>query len=99
MSLFELGRVVMTSGIRDLIEMDGSFHTFIHDCLRRHSEGNWGEQCDEDIELNEEALIARMEGRECMNSIMSVYSKKGYEIWIITEWNGSVTTILLPEEY
>ena len=34
-----------------------------------------------------------------MNSIMSVYSKEGYKIWIITEWNGSVTTILLPEEY
>jgi len=99
MSLFELGRVVITSGIRDIIEMDGSFHTFIHDCLRRHSEGDWGELCEEDKELNESALIAESEGKRYTNSLMSVYSYNGEEIWIITEWDRSVTTILLPHEY
>ena len=42
MSLFELGDVVMTSGIAGIVEeRDGAFGTVL-DCLQRHSEGDWG---------------------------------------------------------
>ena len=42
MSLFELGDVVMTSGIAGIVEeQDGAFGTVL-DCLQRHSQGDWG---------------------------------------------------------
>jgi hypothetical protein len=61
--------------------------------LQRHVTGDWGELCPEDIEANEQALLngARL---------LSAYrSAKGVKFWIITEWDRSVTTILLPEDY
>ena len=99
MSLFKLGMIVMTPGIKDMIDRDPSNMTFFQNCVKRHSEGDWGDLCEEDKELNESALIAEMKGEKDTDSLMSVYSKNGEEIWIITEWNRSVTTILLPSEY
>jgi len=41
-SLFELGDVVMTSGVAGIVEeRDGAFGTVL-DCLQRHSVGDWG---------------------------------------------------------
>jgi hypothetical protein len=61
--------------------------------LQRHANGDWGEVCDEDRESNEEALIHG-------SRLMSVYSSKGeVTFWIVTEWDRSVTTVLLPEDY
>ena len=55
--------------------------------------GDWGELCDEDRVANDQALI--QEAR-----VMSVYtSSAGVTFWIITEWDRSVTTVLLPEDY
>ncbi len=30
---------------------------------------------------------------------MSVYGQGGKKFWIITEWDRSVTTVLMPEDY
>ena len=61
--------------------------------LRRHLSGDWGEVCDEDKELNDEAV--GMEER-----IMSAYVlPTGLRIWVCTEPDRSATTVLLPEEY
>jgi len=61
--------------------------------LQRHAYGDWGDVCDEDLESNEEALIHG-------SRLMSVYASKGdVTFWIITEWDRSVTTVLLPEDY
>ena len=99
MSLFELGRVVMTSGIRDLIENDPERVVMIDTCLRRHGSGDFGNICDDDRELNEDAIRRELDGERYTDSIMSVYDIYGEEIWIITEWDRSVTTILTPDEY
>lgn len=62
--------------------------------LNRHMAGDWGELCQEDRDVNEEAL--KLGGR-----LMSVYRTKDAQtkFWVITEADRSVTTILLPEEY
>ena len=61
--------------------------------LARHFCGDWGDVCDEDRGVNESALA---NGQR----LMSVYKSSDHEtIWIITEWDRSVTTILLPDEY
>ena len=85
---FRLGTVVRTEGVSD-IEF-----SILRIFLARHHAGDWGDLCEEDKEVNEEALKEGQEGR-----LMSVYKHGGTTIWIITEWDRSVTTILLPSEY
>ena len=85
---FSLGQVVITQGaLHDLPAEE------VQESLLRHAEGDWGDVCKEDWAQNDEAL-------ENEARLMSSYrTKKGIRFWIITEWDRSVTTILLPLEY
>jgi hypothetical protein len=84
-----LGRVVTTPGaLKLLLEVGG--HPF--DYLARHATGDWGELCAFDRRQNERAL---REGYR----VLSSYDVLAGRVWIITEADRSVTTILLPEEY
>lgn len=47
---------------------------------------------DDDKDVNNEAVKNGDEG------IMSSYTIGDSKIWIMTEWNRSVTTVLFPEE-
>jgi hypothetical protein len=87
---FLLGQTVATPGaLQALTEAGQSGLEF----LRRHARGDWGEVCDDDMKANDRAIG---EGTR----ILSSYTlKNGVKIWIITEADRSVTTILLPEEY
>ena len=61
--------------------------------LHRHVTGDWGDLEDEDKKENE---LSVKEGFR----ILSAYSlETDVKVWIITEWDRSVTTILLPGEY
>ena len=61
--------------------------------LRRHAHGDWGEVCAEDAAENELSLT---EG----SRLLSAYTdRSGVKFWIITEWDRSSTTVLLPEDY
>ncbi|MGA9451865.1 MAG: hypothetical protein WBW41_11060 [Verrucomicrobiia bacterium] len=61
--------------------------------LSRHVRGDWGTLGPEDWKTNEDAL--KHGGR-----LFSQYhSKAGVTFWIITEWDRSATTVLLPEDY
>ena len=97
-SSFPMGRIVSTSSIRSLMSSDLSFHTFIYTSLMRHEEGDWGEVCEEDHESNEMALVTG-------HRLFSVYqcstkhSFHGDRIYIITEADRSVTTVMWPREY
>lgn len=89
-ALFSLGRVSGTPGAVDALK-EANQPAIIF--LRRHIKGDWGDCCEEDAAANDYALKA--EGR-----IFSVYhTAQGEKIWIITEWDRSYTTILLPSEY
>lgn len=87
---FPLGQMVMTPGAEEALkEAEQTPMEF----LFRHAARDWGELCAEDWAENELSL------REGFR-LMSVYKTKlGERIWIITEADRSVTTILLPEEY
>ena len=86
---FPLGRTVATPGALELLE---SLSIAPVDLLKRHQQGDWGQLCDEDKEANDQALI---DG----DRILSAYEIGGEKVWIITEWDRSATTILLPSEY
>ncbi len=87
---FFLGKVVATFGALEALEESGeSASTFIH----RHHGGDWGDVCEDDAEANEEALQVALR-------IFSVYhTSKGVKLYVITEADRSVTTILLASDY
>ena len=62
--------------------------------LHRHHCGDWGDElCAEDKAANEQAL---KDG----SRLLSCYrTPAGDRLYIITEWDRSVTTIMLPSEY
>ena len=83
-----LGQIMATTGaVRELDEEDRLIG------LCRHQRGDWGNLDEEDREANEQALV---EGSRLLSSYTA---RNGRRFWIITEWDRSVTTILLPEEY
>ena len=89
-ALFSLGQVVATPGALAALEEAGQ-HPFVF--LSRHISGDWGNLVAEDKEENQRAL-------EHGNRIFSSYfTAKNTKIWVITEWDRSVTTLLLPSEY
>jgi hypothetical protein len=84
-----LGKVVATPGaLKLLMEVGG--HPF--DFLARHAMGDWGELCAFDRRQNE---IALRDGYR----VLSSYEVPAGRVWIITEADRSITTILLPEDY
>lgn len=85
---FPLGQTVMTRGAEVEIPMAEMFVA-----LRRHHGGDWGDLGAEDKAANEEALVT--EGR----LFSKYFSAAGVSFYIITEWDRSVTTVLLPQEY
>ncbi len=91
MPKFELGRVVATPGALRAIRSSGQSPT---DFLRRHINGDWGEHLDgHDIKQN---MIALTEG----GRLVSAYqTRKGEDLWVITEEDRSSTCLLLPSEY
>ena len=93
MLVFDLGQTVMTSGVAIALSEDKEFKKFVQESFMKYCEADWGETCEEDKELNDQALKSG-------DRILAVYKKEGLEtIWIITEWDRSVTTILFPHEY
>ena len=88
--LFHPGRIVATPGAMDALN-DSPMQAAM--LLDRHMAGDWGDVCDEDSRANTDAL-------RYGNRVVSVYAtQSGARLWIITESDRSVTTLLLPDEY
>ena len=92
MASFKLGKLVMTRGVHSKIKEDVDFAVGVLDAFERYQRCDWGNLCDEDNALNEQAL---KDG----DRIFALYNIGKDKIYIITEWDRSLTTILLPEEY
>ena len=83
-----LGRLVATPNAIAILP-PGEIQT----ALRRHVEGDWGDLCMEDKLANETALLRG-------DRLFSAYhTETGVKFYVITEWDRSVTTVLLPEDY
>ena len=89
---FKLGKLVMTNEIHNCTTKDVNFDSEVAAAFKRYVKGDWGNVSGTDKLINEEAL---KEG----GTLMGIYDTSKGEIWIITEWDGSVTTILFPDEY
>ena len=88
--LFTLGQVVATPGALDLLDRTA---TNAHDLLQRHQHGDWGSVPTEDAAENQSSI-------ETGCRILSSYVLNATErLWIITEADRILTTLLLPDEY
>ena len=95
---FQLGQVVATKGVLELLTPQEMITL-----LSRHSKGDWGDLCQTDKDLNDQALKGG-DGRlfSSYNILDAKYCEGDgqiQKIWVITEWDRSVTTVLLPSEY
>ena len=83
-----LGQTVITANAAEALHPAD-----VVDALRRHARGDWGEVCAEDAAENDLSIT---EG----SRLLSAYTDRGgVKFWIITEWDRSATTVLLPEDY
>ena len=87
---FPLGRTCATPAALQALAQAGQD---VAELLARHQAGDSGEVGPEDREQNQQA--ADDGGR-----LMSVYSlSTAVKVWVITEADRSVTTVLLPDDY
>jgi len=88
--LFPLGYIVATPGALDaLARANQSPQEF----LNRHVTGDWGELGDEDKAENNYSL------KHGFRILSSYKTAAGEKLWLITESDRSLTTLLQPEEY
>ena len=95
--LFSPGHVVATSSALALLQEHGAS---VPELLHRHLTGDWQQMCQSDRDANWSAVL------ECETRVFSSFdiAPKGHagkpiKIWVITEWDRSVTTVLRPEDY
>ncbi len=87
---FPLGQLVATPGALAALERTGQQPS---EFLTRHATGDWGDLDADDKSTNDHAV-------DHGERILSAYSlADGTKIWVITEADRRVTTVLMPEDY
>ncbi|NKA93526.1 plasmid related protein [Ralstonia solanacearum] len=61
--------------------------------LNRHARGDWGDLSEENHQQNN---LAAMSGQRVLSSYLL---STGQKVWVVTEWDRSMTTVLLPDDY
>lgn len=90
---FKIGQVVITKGVNANISESIEFSKFILESIARYRNCDWGNLGKEDWKMNDSAV----ENND--DRIFARYNNEEGDIYIITEWDRSVTTILFPSEY
>ena len=84
-----LGKIVVTPGALEALARDNKDPS---DVILRHRKGDWGDVAEENNQANNKAVTTD-------DVVLSSYPLRGTEkVWVITEGDRSVTSILLPEE-
>ena len=85
---FPLGQTVITPNAMAQLQAED-----VYQALGRHARGDWGELDAEDVAENDRSITDGCR-------LLSAYTdRNGVKFWIITEWDRSATTVLLPEDY
>lgn len=79
----------MTRGIAEAVRKDNDFSLFVTESMLRYCKNDWGELPQEDKRMNDLAV---------KNNDDRIVARYG-DIYIITEWDRSYTTILFRDEY
>lgn len=92
MPRFDIGKFVMTKGVASEIDNNPNYKMELLDCLTRYLNCDWGNLCDIDKLLNEDAI-------KNDERILARYNTSCGDIYIITERDRSYTTMLYVGEY
>jgi hypothetical protein len=84
---FPLGQVAITANASLRLSTEE-----VMTALSRHASGDWGDLCPEDTLANDQALN---DG----DRLFSAYGQGEERLWVITEADRSITTVLLPDDY
>lgn len=91
---FDLGTIVVTKTIDSLRKSDREFNDCVTEALEKYCRADWSEmEYEEDKKMNDIAL------KTGTDRIFATYETNHGKIYIITESDHSVTTILFPYEY
>ena len=92
MPRFDIGKFVMTKGVASEIDNNPNYKMELLDCLTRYLNCEWGNLCDTDKLLNEDAI-------KNDERILARYNTSCGDIYIITERDRSYTNMLYVGEY
>lgn len=95
MKQFKLGRIVATATIAERMNREKLFGDFISESFKKFTLGDWGVMSPEDQEMNNRSLVT---GEGALHGSY-IYQMTGEKVWIITESDRSVTTVLYPCEH
>ena len=102
---FYIGRLVATKEVAERMDHCRAFAGFVSDCLKKYVSCDWGNLDSDDAAMNNAAV---KHGDERILGAYLFPSDSKFEtdvpllddkIWIVTECDHSVTTILYPSEY
>jgi len=91
--LFKTGEILQTRGLHSLIGDSPERHNEVVTAFNKYISGNWGNTSPADAEMNNDAV------RTGNDRIVAKYRLSFADIFIITEYDRSYTTILLCDEY
>lgn len=94
--LFQTGMTVQTAGIAAESRENPRFALYVLSSLNRHQKGDWGDLGDEDKDLNDQAI---KNGDRILSAYLLPTSEGKKKVYIITEHDRSITTVLFASEY
>ena len=94
--------IVTTKAVNLEIEETKNFGIFLLQSIVQFNNGNWGQTCEEDKEMNDYDLAELKQGRQ--GRVLASYARDGFrKIWIIRsivdEAGTQMLTVMFPEEY
>ncbi|MGL5002121.1 MAG: type I restriction endonuclease subunit M [Casimicrobium sp.] len=104
-ALFPLGAVVATPNALALLKATQSSTALL---LNRHMHGDFGDLPADDLQQNFDAIknndarilsVYRLVSPTVLKATPTHERNKLDTVWIITEWDRSVTTVLCPHDY
>lgn len=94
---FSLGKLVVTANVDANMKIQKIFKQFVLDSLEQYKRKDWGDSSKQEKLANEKALRGTPE--EQARLVAKYNYNKSIAIYIITEWDRSVTTVLYAHEY
>jgi hypothetical protein len=91
-AVLDLGNLYVTSAVKAWRDSDELRPMLVLIALSQHEHGKWGDVDAHDRAVNDDAV--RDGGR-----VLSAWKIDDRRIWIISEADRSVTTVLFPEDY
>lgn len=90
---FQTDTLYITAGVDKYVHDNRDFAKFVLDSLKRYKSCDWGDLPKEDIKMNDSAV------KNNDDRIVARYNYNRHDIYIITEYDRSHTTILFTFEY